>query len=234
MTISDEVVTIEHVRDFVYEDTETYTPQYITRTVPLDSLVSVDYLVEPFGERPGVAHTLLTFGYDTASGTEYIAVSIEIRKEKGESFSALKGLFREYELMYVIGTEQDLIGLRTNHRNDDVYLYPIRTTKEKVKELFLELMVRTQQIEAQPEFYNTLTNNCTGNLRHHVNNISPKRVPWSIYALLPEHSDRFLYDLDLIDTSMSFDEAKDHFYITDIAQEAGISTSFSQDIRSAR
>ncbi|PIR75462.1 MAG: hypothetical protein CO030_02905 [Candidatus Magasanikbacteria bacterium CG_4_9_14_0_2_um_filter_42_11] len=234
VTISGTEVQIEHFRDFSYTSTSEYTPRYKTKTVDTREIVSLDYLVEPFGEMKGAAHTLLSFGFQTASGTDYVAVSVEIRKEKGESFSPLKGLLREYELMYVVGSEDDLIQLRTNFRKDDVYLYPIKTTKDRMAAIFLSMMERIAGIEHTPEFYNTMTNNCTSNIRDHVNTVVEDRVPWTTSVFLPGYSDKRAYGLGLIDTALSFEEARAHFYITDIAAEATDDMSFSDLIRSRR
>lgn len=233
VTIEEGIVIIEQVRDFTYSSTSEYEVAYKTMQVPLDAIVSVDYLVEPFGTYHGPAHTLLSFGFDTPGGIEYVAVSGEIRKEFGESFSPLKGLFRAYELMYVVGTEEDLIQLRSNYRKDDVYLYPIETTPDRMRALFLSMMKRIQGIEEVPEFYNTFTNNCTTNIRTHVNEIVPGRVPWSWTTILPADSDKFVYDLGLIDTDQTFEEAQAHFFITDIANSVEIG-NFSERIRSKR
>ncbi len=234
VSIDEDTVTIDYVRDFVYTSTDEYIERYRSLQVNTNDIVSVEYLVEPFGEFQGPAHTLLTFGFKTNSGIEYIAVSVEIRKEEGESFSAIKGLFRSYELMYVVGTEEDLIKLRTNHRQDDVYLYPIKTTPERMKTMFVSLMNRVQDIEEQPEFYNTITNNCTSNIRLHVNEIVPGRVPWTFSIILPASSDKLAYELGLIDTDISFEETRERFYITDIANRWGEGQHFSTLIRSGR
>ncbi len=234
VAINDNIVSIEYVRNFLYEDTINFQERYESRTINVDDIISIDYLVEPFGEWHGPAHTLLSFGFATPGGIEYIAVSVEIRKEVGESFSPLKGLFRKFELMYVVGTEEDLIQLRTNHRNDDVYLYPIETTKERMKNIFLSMMERIQGIGEVPEFYNTITNNCTSNIRAHVNEIVPDRVPWTWATILPADSDKIAYELGLIAVDLSFEEAREHFYITDVAQGVEEGQNFSTLIRSKR
>jgi len=234
VTIDGSQVTIEHFRNFSYQSTSDYTENYETKIVDINDITSLDYLVEPFGEMKGAAHTLLTFGFQSASGTDYVAVSVEIRKEKGEAFSPLKGLLREYELMYVVGSEDDLIKLRTNYRKDDVYLYPIHTTKDRMAAIFLSMMARVQQLEHTPEFYNTVTNNCTSNIRDLVNKVVEGRVPWTTSVFLPGYSDKRAYDLGLIDTGLSFEDARAHFYITDIAQEVSPDEDFSAWIRHAR
>ncbi|HET7707808.1 MAG TPA: DUF4105 domain-containing protein [Thermoanaerobaculia bacterium] len=226
-TVRGDIVEIRNVRNFVYRGEHDFEPRYETRTYDLRQLDSVWFMVERFGTKPGIAHTLLSFGF----GDEFVAVSAEIRKEKGETYSPWRGLLREYELMYVIGDERDLIGLRTNHRRDEVYLYPMRTTPEKMRQAFLAVLSRTNDLAAKPEFYNTLTNTCTTNIVRHVNDVVPGRVPFSFKVLLPAYSDRLAYDLGLIATDQPFEKARRAYRIDGIAQSAGIGEKFSQVIR---
>lgn len=224
---SDEEVTIYNIRNFTYTTTKEFTPSYYTKTFNIGQLTSVDYIVEPL-ESMGAAHTLLSFGFENG---DYISISVEIRKEVGESFSPLKGLVRSYELMYVIADERDVVKLRTNYRKDTVYLYPVITTKEKMQELFVDMLNRTNTLRENPEFYNTLTSTCTTNIVKHVNRISPKRVPWDVRLLLPENSDALAYELGLIDTSVSLEELRQRHKINEKAELYADSPDFSKMIR---
>lgn len=177
-TVAGNLVTIRNVRNFEYRSEADYTPRYETRTYDLDKLDSVWFIVERFPGKPGVAHTLLSYGF----GDEYVAISVEIRKEAGESYSPWKGLLRQYELMYVVADERDVVGLRTNHR--------------------------------------------------HVNEISPRRVPFSFKVLLPAYSDRLAHDLGLIPDDLPFEVVQATHRIDGIAQRASVGADFSQVIRS--
>jgi hypothetical protein len=168
-------------------------------------LESVDFIMVPFKESTLLGHTMLSFGF---AGDEHLAVSVEIRKEAGESFGALKGFFNQYEIMYVVGDERDLIGLRTNYRLDDVYVYPTQATPQKARELFVDVMTRVNKLADSPEFYNTLTNNCTTNIRNHINRLTPDRVPYDYRVLLPGCSDQLAYELGLLKTDGSFAETR--------------------------
>ncbi len=210
------LVTIHNIRNFDYRSADDYTPAYYDKTFDLRKLDSVWFVVEPFGTF-GAAHTFVSFGFGDA---DYVAISIEIRKEKGESFSPLKGLLRRYEIMYVVGDERDLIRLRTNYRKDPVYLYRVDTTPEKMEEMFLAMLGRANQLRAHPEFYNTLTNTCTTNLVRHVNQIAPDRVPRSLAVLLPSNSDRLAYDIGLLDRTFTFDETRSRAKINEKAERA--------------
>jgi hypothetical protein len=133
----------------------------VAPALPADSPYAKAGAVEPFSGIPGSAHTLLSFEFENDI---FVAISVEIRKEKGESYHPAKGLFDQYELMYVIGDEKDLIKLRANYRKDTVFLYPIKAEVEDIRSLFLDMIARTNKLKEKPEFYNTLTNTCTTNI----------------------------------------------------------------------
>lgn len=226
--IQGNLITIHNIRNFEYKNTHEYIKNYYDKTFDLDKIKKIYYIVEPFSGYKDAAHTFLSFEFEN---NEFVAISIEIRKEKGEKFSALKGLFKQYELMYVIADERDVVKLRSNYRNDKVYVYPVNTTKEKIQKVFLDMITRANTLREKPEFYNTLTNTCTTNIMAHVNNISPKRIPFSLKVLLPAKSDELAYDLGLIDTSLSFEETRAKFLINKKAAEYAHDTEFSKKIR---
>lgn len=221
-------VTIRNIRSFHYRSESDYEAAWYDRTFDLRRLESVWFVVEPFGTWEGPAHTFVSFGFG-GDDAGFVAVSVEIRKERGESFSALKGILRQYEVMYVVGDERDLIALRTNHRKDDVYLYPIRTTPERRREMFVNMLTRANGLRRRPEFYNTLTNTCTTNLMRHVNEIAPGRIPFRPAVLLPGYSDRLAFDIGLIDTAAPFDRAK--FRVNELAARYAGDPEFSLRIR---
>ncbi|MHB0970019.1 MAG: Lnb N-terminal periplasmic domain-containing protein [Thermoanaerobaculia bacterium] len=221
-------VTVRNVRNFRYRTESDFTPAYYDRTFDLRKIESVWFVVEPFGSWRGPAHTFLSFGF---AGGEYLGISVEIRKEKGESFSPAKGLLRQYEVMYVVGDERDLVKLRSNFRRDDVYVYPMRATREKARELFVAMLERANALRETPEFYNTLTNTCTTNIVRHVNAIAPQRVPLKAAILFPGYSDQLAWDLGLIDTTLTFEEAKRRFHINARALRFADDPDFSKRIR---
>ncbi len=228
ISIDGDVVSIKNIRNFDYRTTTDYTPAYYDRTINVRNIEKVWYMVEPFSGNSGAAHTLLSFGLNDGS---YISVSVEIRKEKGESFSPVKGLLRQYELMYVIADERDVIRLRSNYRHDQVFLYPIKADKEKVQSLFLGMLERAKKLQEDPEYYNTLTSTCTTNIVRHINDLVPGRVPYDFRTLLPAHSDALAYELGLIDTDLTFEEARLKYNINERAETYGDSLEFSKKIR---
>jgi hypothetical protein len=223
-------VVVHNVRNARYRSADDYDVVWEDRSYDLDRLQSAWFVVEPF-ESPdweGPAHTFMSFGF---AGDDYLAISVEIRKEKGEEFSPWKGLLRQYEVMYVMGDERDLIQLRTSYRRDPVYLYPVRAPHERIEQLFISMLRRANHLRQEPEHYNTLTNTCTTNIVRHVNELIPGRVPWSYKVLLPGYSDELAYDLGLIDTDRPFPEAKRHFRVDDDALRAAGREDFSRRIR---
>lgn len=226
--IDGDAVTIRNVRNAVYRSTSDFDVHWETRRYDLSRLDSVWFVVEPFADWRGPAHTFLSFGFDDG---DYVAVSVEIRKERGESFSPLLGLLRQYEIAYVIGDERDLIGLRANHRKDEVFLYPIRATPAQARALFESMLARANRVATTPEFYNTLTNTCTSNIVDHIESIAPGRVPWSHKTLLPAYSDDLAYDLGLIDTDLPRETYRAAHRINERAQSAANRPDFSVAIR---
>lgn len=228
VVVTGDTVSIRNIRNFTYRTTSDYDPGYYDATFDLNKLKKAYFIVEPFSGYVGAAHTFLSFEFED---DRFLAISVEIRKEKGESFSAVKGLLNQYELMYVIADERDVVKLRSNYRKDDVYVYPIRADQEKVRAVFLDMLERAISLESKPEFYNTLTNTCTTNIISHVNKISPKRVPFDIRALFPANSDELAYELGLIDTDLSFEEAREIFRINPLAEQYADDPEFSLRIR---
>jgi len=224
-------VHVRNIRNSYYFSEDVYTPRYYDRTFDLDRLKTVDFVVVPFNEAPSLAHTMLAFGFDDE---EYLGVSVEARLEKGETYSPVRGALRQFELMYVVADERDLIQLRTEHRNADVYVYRTQVTPEQARALFVDMMQRVNQIAQQPEFYDTLTNNCTTNIVRHVNRVRPGRIPFDIGVLLSGHSDRLAYDLGLIDRSRPFEEVRAAARVNDLARRYKDNPRFSQLIRIQR
>lgn len=222
-------VRVRNVRNNHYVTADRFTVRHEDRAYDLRELESAWFVVEPFAKDwRGPAHTLVSFGFRDG---RYLAVSVEIRKEKGESYSPLKGLLKRYEIIYVVADERDVIGLRANHRKDPVHLYPIRAEQAQIRSMLVDMLTRANELRAEPEFYNTLTNTCTTNLVRHVNRITPKRVPFSYKVLLPGYSDRLAYDLGLIDTDLPFEEARERFHINARAAKYADAPDFSQRIR---
>lgn len=204
-------VTLHNLRYAKYRSATDYGLNWYTQSFDLDRIAGVDFIVEPFDiKRPGLAHTFLSFGFDDG---EHLAVSVEIRKEQGESFHPLPGLFRQYEIMYVAGDERDLIGLRTEIRKDPVYVYPLRAEPEKTRALFAAICDHMNKLNDKPEFYNSLTNTCMTNILRRVEEVTDRSFGFDLRIALPGYSDELVHELGAIDFEGSLDEARSRFLI---------------------
>ena len=228
VTMSGNLVTVRHVRNFDWLTRTIARPAYYNAIYDLRQLKRAWYVIEPFGTREGIAHTFLSFEFD---GNRFVSVSVEARKEKDEEYTVHGGVLRSSELMYVIGDERDLIGLRANHRRDEVFLYPVRTTPARMRALFVSMLERANALAAAPEFYNTLSNTCTSNIVDHIDLIAPGRLPFSFKTLLPAYSDDLAYDLGLIATDLPRDRYRAAHRINDLALRHASDPAFAVAIR---
>lgn len=224
----DDLVKVYNIRNCSYTTPEDFVVRHYDKTYDLTKLRTVDFLVVPFPDTPDLAHTMLSFGFEPEN---YVAVSIEIRREKGEQYSPVSGALKQYEIMYVVADERDAIGVRANYRNNDVYLYRSTATPEQARALFVDMMQRANKLRMSPEWYDTFSNNCTTNIVAHVNKLLPGSVPYSLSVLLPGHADRLAYDLGLLDRSRPFAELKSISRINELAGRYSESADFSQKIR---
>jgi hypothetical protein len=222
-------VVIENVRNFDWSANGDPAPRWETRTYDLRAIESVWYLLSPFGERfRGPAHAFLSFGFADGS---YVSISVEARKQEGETYSLLKGMLKRFELMYVIGSEPDFIGLRTLRFDDDVFLYPVRATQDAARTLFLDMLEAANQLASEPAFYGTIRNNCTTRILLHANTVAPDPIPWSIRILLPGYSDALALEAGLLDTDLSLEEARAHHRINERARAVAGERDISNLIR---
>jgi hypothetical protein len=221
-------VTIRNVRHaefFTYRDC---IVRHEDRTYDLTKLRSVDFIVVPFKDLKAVAHTMLSFGFDDG---QHVGISVEVRLENGEAYDPALGLFGQFELIYVVADERDLIPVRVEHRDVDVYVYPSTAPPEMARKLFVDMLRRLNQLYEQPEFYDTLANNCTTNIVRHINAIAPGKVPYDYHVLLPGYADRLAYDLGLIDNRLPFEEIKRRARVNDAVLKYRDHPEFSARIR---
>ncbi len=160
-----------------------------------------------------------------------LAISIETRKRKGQDYSALKGFFRQYEIIYVVADEQDVVGLRTNHRGEQVYLYRLKLTPTQARGLLLDYIDSINRLVERPQFYNALVDNCTTSIRRHVELVEPGTPPFDWRLLANGYLDRRLYDHHIVDTHLPFDELRTLSHINAKAKAADRDPAFSHRIR---
>ncbi|MBV2131747.1 DUF4105 domain-containing protein [Pseudomonas sp. MAP12] len=229
-TIEGDIITVHNIRNFAYRSETDYTPAWYDKRYDLRKLQGVD-LGAVYWMGPAIAHVFLSFDF---GGGDHLAVSIETRKEEGEGYSTLKGFFREYELYYVVADERDLIRLRTNYRRDppeDVYLYRMQGDIENGRRLFLEYMKRINSLRERPEFYNTLTSNCTTSIWMNTR-VNPGHLPLDWKILASGYVPEYLYEQGRLDSQgLPFAELQRRVHVNARAQAADAAADFSKRIR---
>lgn len=222
--IEGEMVTIYNVRNFEYRSEEDYTPRYERRVLDLGNLRGVDVFINYWGS-PFMAHPIISFDFGSDGR---VCFSIETRPEKGESYSALGGLYRQFELAYVVADERDVIRVRTNFRKgEEVYLYRLKAPM--MRESFLEYICTVNELHETPRWYNAITNNCTTAIRQQ--RASSDRPPWDWRMLVNGLGDQMLYERGALDQSLPFPELKRISCINDRAKRANDAADFSERIR---
>jgi hypothetical protein len=230
-TIDGDLVTVHNIRNFDYRTESDFVPRYYDRTFDLHKLDSLD-LVTSYWMGPAIAHVMVSFGFEDGA---HLAISIEARKERSEGYSSIKGFFRQYELFYVVADERDVIRLRTNYRRDppeQVYLYRLRGPLQNARRLFLAYIHKLNALKQRPEFYNTLTSNCTNEIWL-LSRVNPGHVPYSWKILLSGYAPQYLYDEGRLDTDVPFPELEHRSHINARAQAADGAADFSRRIRTA-
>lgn len=228
VTVDGDIVRFTGVRTFEYRSRNDFTPRYEEREVRLSRLTGLDFYVSYWREGP-VGHTFLSFLFDDAPP---LSISIETRPEIGEGFDPLASMFKQFELIYVVGDEKDLVGVRAIHRNETVYLYRLNTTAEDARRLFQIYIERINELADRPEFYHLLSNSCTINIIRYAN-AAGRRGNFDIRHLLNGLIDSYLYHSGRIDTSLPFDELRRLSLINAAARAADGSADFSDRIRAS-
>ena len=226
-TIEGNSVTIHNIRNCDYRSETDFTVQYYDKIFDLDTLTSIDLFLVDWGLK-SLVHTMVSFGFDDR---DYIAVSIEARKEQGEGYSTVQGFFRQYELTYVVADERDVIRLRTNYRQGEtVYLYRIQGNKQLFRQVFHDYLHSINQLKEKAEWYNALLTNCTTQLRGHTRPYFHK-VFWDWRLLANGYADELAYEKGTLDTSLPFSELKRISIINPEAKAADKDADFSRRIR---
>jgi hypothetical protein len=216
------------VRNFDYRSRDDFTVRHEEREVQLSHLIALDFYVSYWREGL-VGHTFLSFIFDNAPP---LSISIETRPEVGEGFDPIASLFKQFELIYVVGDERDIVGLRTNHRDETVYLYRLNTSAENVRRLLLVYLERINELADRPEFYHLLSNSCTINIIRYAN-AAGREGRFNIRHLLNGLIDSYLYHSGRVDTTLPFLELRQRSLINGAAQAADGAPEFSERIRVA-
>jgi hypothetical protein len=223
--IDGDLVTVRNVRDFRYRSETDWDEHWEDRHYDLAKLDGLDMFFSHWGS-PLIAHTIMSWSF---SDGQHLAVSIETRKEVGEEYSATAGFFRQYELIYIAADERDVVKLRTNFRNEEVYVYRLRPTRARARALLVNYLEAMNGLAARPGWYNALTTNCTTTIRQRVIDAGGQ-LPLSWKLLANGHLPELLYERGSVDTELPFAELKARGSIDERAR-AATDENFSEKIR---
>jgi len=225
-------VVIHNLRNCDYRSEFDYTPHWETRSVDLSNLRGIDIFITYWGS-PWIAHPIVSFDFGEQG---HVALSIETRKEVGRTYSAIRGFFRYYELIYTISDERDVVRLRTNFRHgEDVYLFHTRATPEQARVIFLDYLAGANRLRDHPEWYNALTNNCTTNIVPYVADARKTKPRFDYRILLNGKADEMMFERgDIATDNLPLAELKEKAHINPAAQAADNSPDFSRRVRIGR
>lgn len=219
-------VILTNVRNFDWRSDEDYDPRWETRRYDLDQLTSVDLATSYWG-MPAIAHVLVSFGFDDG---QFVVFTVETRKERGESYSEIGGFFKQFELSIVAADERDALRVRTNVRNEDVYLYRVNMSEEAMRALFLSYIEQTNQLQEESRFYNTIAANCTTIVFDMMRQIV-QGLPMDYRLLLTGYLPGYVRDVGGLKANLGLEELQWRGRITERARQAGDHPQFSQLIR---
>ena len=219
-------LVLHNVRNFDYQSETAFVPRWETRTYDLGEITGVDLFLSYWGS-PAIAHTIMSWQFATGPP---LAISIETRRERHETYSAVRGFFRQFEIFYVAADERDVIRLRTNYRNEDVYLYRLAVEPATARALLLDYLRTMNALRERPAWYNAFSQNCTTAIRTHAIAIGGMRRPdWRLLAT--GYVDRMLYERGRLNTALPFERVKAAGHINARARVSDHDTIFSVRIR---
>jgi hypothetical protein len=223
---------IHNFRNCDYRTETDYSNCWSDRTVNLSDLRGVDLFFDTWGV-PYIGHPIVSFWF---GDDQHVAFSIEARYKKGQSYSAVLGFFRQYELIFVAADERDVVRLRTNFRKDeDVFLYRTSVGQEAARAIFLTYVRYLNHLKDHPEWYNAMTHNCTTTLDRPISKEVANPQPWNYQMLVNGTLDELLYNRGrLVTDGLPFKELKSRAHINSAAKAADKYPDFSAVIRNNR
>lgn len=228
VTFDGDKVHVRHVRNFTWHSATNFTPDFYDRVYDLNKLETMYYVVASMPAWEAVAHVFVCFGF---SDGQTVAISVEGRRLDGQPYQFIPSMFRQYQIIYVIGDERDVVGLRGAVWKVPVYFYPARTTDLRKRAIFVDMLTRADALEKQPEFYHLIVNNCMNNITYHLRRLGGRPLPHDLQVLLTGLSDRVAHRLGYFDTELPFAEARQAFRIDGWMQETELDEGFSQRLR---
>jgi hypothetical protein len=220
-------ITIHNLRNFDYEPGLVAKPRWETKIVDLSELRAVDLYINFWGSTL-ICHPIVSFQFGP---NDHVAISVETRMAKGQTYSTLRGFFKQFALTYIVADERDVIRVRTNYRHEQLYLYRTSVKPDRARRLFLKYLQSVNAIHVRPQFYNALTDNCTTNVRMHTAATTAKPAPWDWRMLLNGTVDQLVYENGGFASHLPFTELKQISLIDAKAQAADQAPDFSALIR---
>ncbi len=220
-------LTVHNVRNFRYRSDTDFDPAWETRTYDLSKLRTADLYFSYWGSA-AIAHTMFSFGFEDG---QYLCVSVEARKEASEAYGPLASFFKQFELIYILGDERDLIAVRTGVRGEDTYLFPLDAPPARVKSLLLDILERANSLARKAEHYRTVRDNCTTALIGHVNRIYESPVPFSFKLLVNGYMPELAYERGQLPNDAPLPVVMQRYAISAVARESALDSGFSQRIR---
>jgi hypothetical protein len=216
ISISDHQVTIEGFRNLRWHGPHEFDPVWETRSFDLRRLESLDLVVEPFKDSDFMAHTMLRFGFGEDG---YLIVSVEARREGREKYSLVAGALRQFELIYLFGSEDDFLTVRAVYRGARLYVFPVKADRKFIVDLFKSLASSANALHAEPQFYRSIRDNCTTTLVKHFDRQQPMHIGLRRETLFPALTGKLLYQMGYMDTTYSYEEAKEYFRVDERIRE---------------
>jgi hypothetical protein len=220
-------ITIHNFRNFDYQPGQPARPRWETKVVDLSQLQAVDLYINFWGPTL-ICHPIASFQFGP---TDHVAISVETRMAQGQTYSMIRGFFKQFELTYIVADERDVIRVRTNYRHEQLYLYRTSVGSDRARRLFLKYLQSVNAIHARPQFYNAVTDNCTTNVRTHTAATTAKPAPWDWRMLLNGTVDELVYQNGGFASHLPFAELKQMSLIDAKAQAAEQAPDFSERIR---
>lgn len=221
-------VRVRNIRDFRYRSEEDFDPAWTERTFDLRRLRGADLLLCHWDGNEDIAHTMVSFDFGEG---EHLALSVEVRREKGEDWGGLPGIYRQFEVLFILADERDVVNLRTGYRGEDVYLYRLRIPPEDVRRYFEHVLRRCNDLAARPEFYDTLSDNCSTSLARISREVWPDRPDGPLSRLLNGRADEEAWRMGAFDSDLPFAELKRRSAISERARPLRDDPAFSVKVR---
>jgi hypothetical protein len=226
--INGDKIRVRNVRNFTWRSPTDFTKGFYEREYDLSLINSMYYIVVPLNGMDFVAHVFVSFGF---SDGKALAISVEGRREVNLPYQIIPSMFRQFQLIYAVGDERDMIGLRGAVWKHPVRFYPAKASPEIIRAIFVDMLERAQSLEEKPEFYNLFFNNCMNNISHHLRRLSGRSVPSDLSLLLTGLSDQVAYSYGFIDTDLPFPVAREVFRVDDWMRTTPLDDKFSERLR---